>query len=139
MVKSPNGSRWSVPDSTPTTGHLRLVEDPSIRIVEGTPGTDFMIKPEDASILLETCFSHETRNALLYAENLPAGFFDLSSGQAGAILQRLRNYGVRLAVVCAPGTEHFSTHFGEMVAEERRGRLFGVFPDRAAARNWLAE
>jgi hypothetical protein len=127
-----------VPDSPPISGHLRLVEDPAVKIVEGTPGTGFMIKPEDASILLETCFSHETRNALLYAENLPVAFFDLSSGQAGAILQRLRNYGVRLAVVCAPGTEHFSTHFGAMLAEEQKGRFFGVFPDRAAARDWLA-
>jgi hypothetical protein len=98
-----------------------------------------MTNAEDAAILLETCFSHGTRNALLYAENLPAGFFDLSSGLAGAILQRLRNYGVRLAVVCPPDTERFSTHFGEMVAEEQQGNFFGVFPDLHAARAWLAE
>lgn len=97
-----------------------------------------MTTAEDASILLETCFSHETRRALLYAENLPAEFFDLSSGQAGAILQRLRNYGVRLAVVCPPGTERFSTHFGEMLAEEQQGRSFAVFPERTAALDWLA-
>ena len=98
-----------------------------------------MTDAEDAVILLETCFSHGTRNALLYAENLPAEFFDLSSGQAGAILQRLRNYGVRLAVVCLPGTERFSSHFGEMLAEEQQGHFFGVFPSVNAARDWLAE
>ncbi len=42
--------------------------------------------------------------ALLYAANLTRGFFDLSSEEAGAILQQLRNYGIRLAVVCVPGT-----------------------------------
>lgn len=74
--------------------------------------------------------------ALLYASNLSAGFFDLSSGEAGAILQRLRNYGVRLAVVCPPGSVQFS-RFGEMVAEERRRPDFGVFETRDAACEWL--
>mgnify|MGYP000660045212 CR=1 FL=1 len=78
-----------------------------------------------------------TEAALLYAENLPAAFFDLSSGQAGAILQKLRNYGIRLAVVCPPGHVRFSRRFGEMVSEERRGSLFGVFETRRAAREWL--
>ena len=122
-----------------SSGQLRLVEEQSYRIVEGSPGAEFMTTPEDASILLETCFSHATRIALLYAENLPAGFFDLSSGQAGAVLQRLRNYGVRLAVVCPPGSAHFSTHFGEMVAEERQGHFFAIFPDRTTALAWLVE
>ena len=120
------------------SGQLRLVEEEGFNIVEGSPGASFMRKAEDATILLETCFSHGTLNALLYAENLPDEFFDLSSGQAGAILQRLRNYGIRLAVVYPPRTQRFSTHFGEMLAEEQKGRFFGVFPHRDAARDWLA-
>lgn len=120
------------------SGQLRLVEEEGFTIVEGSPGASFMKEAEDATILLETCFSHGTLNALLYAENLPDEFFDLSSGQAGSILQRLRNYSVRLAVVCPPGTERFSTHFSEMLAEEQQGRFFGVFPGRSAARDWLA-
>jgi hypothetical protein len=31
----------------------------------------------------------------------------------------------------------FSSRFGEMVAEERRGPHFGLFDTRAAAREWL--
>jgi hypothetical protein len=88
--------------------------------------------------LLEACFSAGARAALLYAENLPAAFFDLSSGQAGAVLQKLRTYGVRLAVVSPPGQVEVSTRFGEMVAEESRGRHFGLFETREAARAWLA-
>lgn len=38
-------------------------------------------------------------SALLYAPNLTAKF-DLSSREAGAILQKLRDYRIRLAVVC---------------------------------------
>jgi hypothetical protein len=75
---------------------------------------------------------------LLHATNLTANFFDLSSGEGGAVLQKLRNYQVRMAVVCPPGTVWFSSRFGDMLAEERRLRYFGVFDDRASARNWLA-
>ena len=75
--------------------------------------------------------------ALLYAENLTDAFFDLSSRQAGAILQKLRNYGVRLAVVCPAGTVQFSRRFGEVLAEERRGRFFGAFDTRREAVEWL--
>jgi hypothetical protein len=75
---------------------------------------------------------------LLYPGNLTARFFDLSSSEAGAVLQTLRNYRIRLAVVCEPGTARCSSRFGEMVAEERQGRYFGVFETREAAVRWLA-
>ena len=75
--------------------------------------------------------------AVLYAEQLPPAFFDLSSRVAGEALQRLRNYGVRLAVVVPPGWAGGSSRFGEMFAEERRGRDFVVVESRAAAVRWL--
>jgi len=71
--------------------------------------------------------------------NLTDDFFDLSSGQAGAVLQNLPNYGVRLAVVCPAGNARFSTHFAEMVAGERQGRSFGVFLSRSAAWDWVRQ
>jgi hypothetical protein len=97
----------------------------------------FFCGDEDANLLLEACFSHKNRLALLYPNNLPDRFFDLSSGVAGAILQKLRNYGVRLAVVCPTGSVTFSSRFGEMVAEERQREYFGIFATREAARAWL--
>jgi hypothetical protein len=123
-----------------TTGHelLRCVEEQGVKAIEGTPGRAFMTSTEDATLLLEACFSNEVRAAVLYAENLTDAFFDLSSGHAGAILQKLRNYGVRLAVVCPPGAVQHSSRFGEMVAEERQGRSFGVFDTRSAAWEWLS-
>ena len=88
--------------------------------------------------MVEACLSSDVDGALLYAPNLTAGFFDLSSLEAGEILQKLRNYRIRLAVVCPPGTVRFSSRFGELLAEERRGRFFGVFDTRADALAWLA-
>jgi hypothetical protein len=87
--------------------------------------------------LLEACFGAGAGAALLYAANLPPAFFDLSSGAAGAMLQKLRLYGVRLAVVRDPAVAA-SSRFGELVDEERRRRDFGIFASRAEARAWLA-
>ena len=105
--------------------------------MEGPQDAPLMRSVDDASLLLESCFSAGTRSALLYAENLPERFFDLSSGEAGAILQKLKNYGVRLAVVCPPGRVAFSSRFPEMAAEERATGWFGIFESADAARQWL--
>lgn len=116
---------------------LTVVDEGGVKVVEGLPDQDFMITVGDTNPVIEACLSEGVRSVLLYAQNLTHAFFDLSSGEAGAILQKLRNYGIRLAVVCAPGRVRFSSRFGEMVAEERRGPHFGVFETRAAARAWL--
>jgi hypothetical protein len=49
-----------------------------------------------------------------------------------------RNYGVHLAVVCAPDIVQFSSRFAELLAAERRDRFFDIFDTRAAACEWLA-
>jgi hypothetical protein len=117
---------------------LSIVEEGGVRVVEGVPDQCFMSRADDVNRVIEACFTGKARLALLYARNLTEGFFDLSSGEAGAVLQKLRNYGVRLAVVCPVGTVQFSSRFEEMLAEERLRGQFGVFETRHAAREWLA-
>src|ERR1041385_3524717 len=68
-------------------------------VIEGPSGEPLMSEAGDVDRVIEACYSNRIRLVLLYAENLPDRFFDLSSGQAGAILQKLRNYRMRLAVV----------------------------------------
>lgn len=75
---------------------------------------------------------------MLYASNLTPHFFDLSSGEAGDILQKLQNYRIHLAVICPPGTVAFSSRFHELMAEFKRSRAFGVFPSRPEALAWLS-
>lgn len=118
---------------------LTTVEENGVMWVEGQPEVAFMTQDRDVRLLLEACFSAGSRAALLYADNLPTEFFDLSSGVAGEVLQKLRNYRVRLAVVARPGSVHFSSRFGELLEEERRGTDFGVFETRESARAWLSE
>ena len=61
-----------------------------------------------------------------------------SSGEAGAILQKLRTYRIRLAVVCPPDGARLSSRFGEMAVEEKRTGNFGLFESASEAQAWLA-
>ena len=117
---------------------LNAVEEGGVVAIEGAPGRPVLGSAGEVDRVLEACFAAGCYAALLYAENLPAAFFDLSSGDAGAILQKLRNYGVRLAVVREAAAGGTSVRFGELMAEERMRSDFGVFASRDEARAWLA-
>ncbi|HKB10395.1 MAG TPA: DUF4180 domain-containing protein [Vicinamibacterales bacterium] len=104
-----------------------------LTIVEADPDAPLMRRPDDAARLVEACFSARTRCALVYAANVTPRFFDLSSGEAGLILDKLRRFRVRLAVVCRPGSVTFSSRFAELRADDLR-----TFETREAACAWLA-
>lgn len=108
-------------------------------ILEGKPDTRLLESPEDVVYLVSSCFEHEARAVLLYAENLSEYFFDLSSGEAGTILQKFRTYNIKLAVVTSRGGVRQTERFKEMVREEGKGQDFRVFENREAAEAWLAE
>ena len=116
-----------------------MIEEQGVRIVEGTLDARIVARVEEAGRIVEACLSHRTLRALLYTRNLPDRFFDLSSGDAGAILQKLRNYRIRLAVVCPAGSAQFSSRFSELMAEEQLRRDFRVFESRGPALDWLAK
>lgn len=104
--------------------------------LEGPPGQPLIERVEDVVTLVEACFNNAARRLLLYPENLTEHFFDLSSGEAGAILQKLRNYHIRLAVVRSP-TLRLSRRFDELMMEENREPYFRLFDERSAAQEWL--
>lgn len=110
-----------------------------VTFLEGPPGQPLFRDVDGITMLLEECFAIPTRRALLYADNLPPAFFDVSSQLAGTFLQKLRNYGLRLAVVAPPDSVQTSHRFAELAAAERRDRAFGLFDSRAAALVWLAD
>lgn len=107
------------------------------RVVEAPSPDRFLIDAADVTRVIEACLSSGARAAVLYAENLPSAFFDLSSGQAGTILQKLRNYGIRLAVVSSQNPAKLSARFTEMAAEERKRGYFAIFETIDGAREWL--
>ena len=106
------------------------------RFLEAAPGQPLMRRVADVTTVLEACFDNAVDRLLLYSENLTEHFFDLSSGEAGEILQKLRNYHIRLAIVRSPALR-LSSRFSELMADESRGSYFRLFDERAAAQEWL--
>jgi Domain of unknown function (DUF4180) len=107
-------------------------------IVEGIPGKQLLQSPDDIVDIIGACFENSTQALLLYAENLTSDFFDLSSGDAGSILQKLRNYRIRLAIVLPTGGVRQSPMFGEMLIEESKAGDFRIFENKDLAETWLA-
>jgi len=109
-----------------------------MKFTEWPKGVGLMRSADDAALVVEGCYSKGVDSALLHAENLTENFFDLSSGEAGLILQKLRNYRIRIAVVYSPENVRFSSRFGEMASEEGRTGYFRLFESEEAAREWLS-
>lgn len=107
---------------------IERVTNPAFRLGSGA----------DALELVSLSYHMETQLFLLEGNALPPAFFDLSSGVAGEVLQKLTNYGLRVAVVC-PEEAEWSQPFRQFAAESRRGRTFALFAGEVEAREWLAK
>jgi hypothetical protein len=115
---------------------LKVVNHQNIPVGIGPEGEPFLLKASESNRLVEACGNAGVDLLALYPENLPEGFFDLSSRVAGEVLHKLRIYRVRLAVVRTPGLK-LSSRFGEMLSDEQRYGYFCLVDDLAAALNWL--
>jgi PadR family transcriptional regulator, regulatory protein AphA len=112
-----------------------LTKIDSLIIVEAESGKALIESEQDALDLASICFENVTTLLLINSGNLPDGFFDLKTGLAGAVMQKLVNYRIRAAAVIP--SERISGRFGEMVLESNKGRNFRFFSSRSDALNWL--
>ena len=92
--------------------------------------------PFDPGAVVVACIESGAHGLLLDHGALPPGFFDLSTGVAGALVQRLTTYGIRMAAVVPDPAVH-SRPFQDFAREASAGRQFRVFPDREQAVGWL--
>lgn len=92
---------------------------------------------DDALRFVEAAYEQNTRAFLLEEHLLPAEFFDLRTRFAGEFVQKLVNYGLRVAAVFPPDASR-SERFREFVGELRGGHAFRTFETRAEAEAWLA-
>ncbi|MBN1424043.1 DUF4180 domain-containing protein [Candidatus Fermentibacteria bacterium] len=90
----------------------------------------------DPSSIVAQCIEQDTRSILLDQDALPPAFFDLSTGIAGELMQRLTTYGIQMASV-VPNVSAHSQRFQEFAREANRGHQFRFFPKREAAIQWL--
>jgi len=117
--------------------NLTIVQRPGAGYAAGPPGEALIESDSDCVDVIGLCLGSGVSSVLLYPENFPSGFFDLKTGEAGAILQKFRTYHVRVAVVM--GSLPLGNRFAQMAAEENRGPHFRFFEDREAAEAWLGE
>lgn len=114
-----------------------LIERDGKKVLVGPADQPLIHQADEAIELLQACADYQTERLMLYAENLTDRFFDLSSGEAGAILHKLRIYHVRLAVVWSPQKARLSHRFGELMVEENRNPYFRLFERSQDAEDWL--
>ena len=69
---------------------------------------------------------------ILHEQQLPAEFFDLSTGLAGAILQKFANYRVKLAII-GSFKRYQSRSLAAFMRESNRGNLIFFVPDLETA------
>lgn len=114
---------------------VRLVERQGHKFVETVGETALIEDEKDVVDLIGMCAVFDADRLMLHGEALSRQFFDLKTGQAGMILQKLVNYQIRAAAVLS--RDQVSEKFGEFVAETNHGYHFRVFFDRQHAESWL--
>lgn len=93
-------------------------------------------QPADLLGALRTCIERGARALLLDRGAIPAAFFDLSTGNAGEVAQKLVDYRIRMAAV-VPDLGAHSARFREFASEAQTGRWLRFFATREQAVDWL--
>ena len=75
---------------------------------------------------------------VLTEEDLGPDFYDLKTGLAGELFQKIVNYRGRVAIVIRD-SRAYGDRFSELAYEHRRHPSVRFFEDRAQAIQWLAK
>lgn len=89
----------------------------------------------DALDLLSICMENDTNRLLLCSERISDEFLRLSTGIAGAVLQKFTQYNVQAAAVIDPS--RIKGKFRDFLAESNNGPTFRAYTDYDAAEAWL--
>jgi hypothetical protein len=98
----------------------------------------FIRTAQDFLELLALGMEHESNLFMLDDFNFVPEFYDLKTGLAGEVLQKLSNYSARLAIV---GTFDIvtSVRFRELMAESNKGSEVHFAQSRDEAITWLTK
>jgi hypothetical protein len=80
--------------------------------------------------------SGKAARLLLTEDDLSAAFFDLRTGLAGAVLQKLATYGVLTAIV-VEDPARYGPRFAELAREHARHPQVRITSSRTDAEAWL--
>jgi PadR family transcriptional regulator AphA len=104
--------------------------------VRCAPQSGVIANEQDVLDLLTCCGDIDSNRILLEEQHLHPDFFDLKTGLAGAVFQKLANYYVRAAIV-ANLAAIASPRFQELIYECNKGGQVRFFDDVAQAEEWL--
>ena len=99
---------------------MRIIERGKTVVAISTNHDVIVNTPESALDLLANLNHEGCSNFILYKENLTEDFFDLKTRVAGEILQKLVNYGIRLAIV-GDFSIYRSKSFQDFMYESNKG------------------
>ncbi len=118
---------------------MRIDDRSGIRVLHLEPAGETLSTSDDASDLVGSAWSHDAAMVAVPVGRLDSAFFDLRSGIAGEITQKLVNYRIRLAVV-GDIAEHVaaSDALRDFVWESNRGDHVWFVDDEAALAERLA-
>lgn len=86
--------------------------------------------------LIVFCGENETHRLLFHQENLSPDFFDLKTGLAGLLFQKLANYHLKTAVLVSLDSIQ-NPRFKELIYECNRGQQIRFYEDKSLAEDWL--
>ena len=113
---------------------VKIVKRDSKEFAECSPSEVVVSKEQDALDIMSNCDT--ARSVLLYHDNFVPEFFDLSTGLAGAFMQKFVTYSMKLAMVV--DMERIkSERFKELIYESKRSNATRFFKTREAAEEWL--
>lgn len=115
------------------------IEHNGTKVVEAAADGVSILVGNNVVDAIAACGENRTDRLLVHVASLPARFFDLKSGEAGEILQQLRNYRIRLALVGGLDEAAASQRFSEMMIEENRQPHFHIFAATNVAVAWLCQ
>lgn len=116
--------------------NYRVVEKDNKRYIEFASDEVAISKEQHALDLISVCMENGIELIIIYEEVLSEDFFNLKTGLAGAILQKLMNYHVKAALVIK-NEEKIAGRFREMVIEANKGNDFRVYQNLMEAESWL--
>ncbi|GAA1791944.1 DUF4180 domain-containing protein [Agromyces lapidis] len=112
---------------------MRIDEKNGVRVLILASDGPAVSTPDDAADLVGDAWAHAATVVAVPVERLDPDFFDLSSGIAGEIAQKLVNYRLRLAIIGDIAEQvEASTALRDFIWESNRGGHVWFVPDEAS-------
>lgn len=106
------------------------------KYLECDPEVQFINQEQDILDLMGSAYP--LRKYIIYQSNLNPDFFDLSSGIAGGILQKIVNYHIKAAFIVDYKSIK-SERFKELIYETNTNEEYRFFESEEEGLRWLLE